>query len=160
MWNTHRIKMADDNRRYYQCDRCAFQTPLSNKFKHHMDSHNNVRNYLCDQCDAKFVTRTTLNVHKKWKHSSGESTKICNQCGYETRGLGRLNEHIRVQHQLKGIRPFRCPYCDFTSATGGNCRKHIMGKHKGQPVRYECDKEYLEVAKIARKEGNTNPLDV
>jgi hypothetical protein len=74
--------------------------------------------------------------------------------------LQKLNEHIRVQHQLKGIKPYLCPYCDFTCATSGNCRKHIKGKHKGKEVRYDCDKEYLEVAKMARKEGNTNPLIV
>jgi hypothetical protein len=80
------------------------------------------------------------------------------QCSYSTKTGQKLNEHIRVQHQLKGIKPYLCPYCDFTCATSGNCRKHIKGKHKGKEVRYDCDKEYLEVAKMARKEGNTNPI--
>ena len=151
--------MEDDHRYYYQCDRCSYQTPLKYKFNNHMNGHNNVRNYSCDQCDKMFITASTLASHKKWKHSA-EEDKVCNQCSYSTKTGQKLNEHIRVQHQLKGIKPYLCPYCDFTCATSGNCRKHIKGKHKGKEVRYDCDKEYLEVAKMARKEGNTNPLIV
>ncbi|CAC5369482.1 KRAB [Mytilus coruscus] len=160
VWHQHNMKMAGDCRQYYQCDRCPYQTPLKCKFNNHMNGHNNIRNYVCDQCDAKFVTSSTLRTHKQWKHSSKEEDKICSHCGYKTKTSNKLNEHIRVQHQLKGVKPYHCTYCDFKCATGGNCRKHIMAKHKDLPVRYTCDTEYLEFARMARKEGNTNPLIV
>ncbi|XP_063406813.1 zinc finger protein 91-like [Mytilus trossulus] len=160
VWNQHQMKMAGDSRQYYQCDRCPYQTPLKCKFNNHMNGHNNIRNYVCDQCDSRFVTSSTLRTHKQWKHSSKEEDKICSHCGYKTKTSNKLNEHIRVQHQLKGVKPYHCTYCDFKCATGGNCRKHIMAKHKDLPVHYTCDTEYLEIARMARQEGNTNPLIV
>lgn len=42
-----------------------------------------------------------------------------------------------------------CRYCDFRSATGGNCRKHIMNKHKGLEVEYVKDTTLLEAAKAS-----------
>ncbi|VDI22522.1 Hypothetical predicted protein [Mytilus galloprovincialis] len=150
--------MADDDRQYFQCDQCTYQTPNRKTFANHMNSHNNVRNYICDQCDARFVTMTVLIGHQKHKHSTKDQHKVCSQCGYRAKTNSSLNLHIRVQHQLKGIKPYKCDYCDFRCATGGNCRKHIMGKHKGSPVHYTCDKEYLEKARNERKAGNTNQL--
>lgn len=158
LWNQHKVKMADDDRQYFQCDQCTYQTPNRKTFANHMNSHNNVRNYICDQCDARFVTMTVLIGHQKHKHSTKDQHKVCSQCGYRAKTKSSLNLHIRVQHQLKGIKPYKCDYCDFKCATGGNCRKHIMGKHKGLPVHYTCDKEYLEKARNERKAGNTNQL--
>lgn len=158
LWNQHKVRMVDDDRQYFQCDQCTYQTPHRTNFVNHTNSHNNVRNYICDQCDARFVSSAVLVAHQKYKHSTKDQDKICSQCGYRAKTTSSLNMHIRVQHQLKGIKPYKCDYCDFRSATGGNCRKHIMGKHKGLPVHYTCDKEYLEKAKNARKAGNTNQL--
>ncbi|CAG2222717.1 KRAB [Mytilus edulis] len=158
LWHQHKVKMAGDERQYFQCDQCTYQTPNRKIFANHMNSHNNVRNYICDQCDARFVTMKVLITHMKFKHSTKDQHKVCSQCGYRAKTKNSLNLHIRVQHQLKGIKPYKCDYCDFRCATSGNCRKHIMGKHKGSPVHYTCDKKYLEKARNERKAGNTNQL--
>ncbi|XP_071151884.1 uncharacterized protein [Mytilus edulis] len=158
LWHQHKVKMAGDERQYFQCDQCTYQTPKRKIFANHMNSHNNVRNYICDQCDARFVTMKVLITHMKFKHSTKDQHKVCSQCGYRAKTKNSLNLHIRVQHQLKGIKPYKCDYCDFRCATSGNCRKHIMGKHKGSPVHYTCDKKYLEKARNERKAGNTNQL--
>ena len=95
-------------------------------------------------------------AHKMWAHSDKKFS--CPHCGYQTKTTQKLNEHIRIQHQLKGLKPYRCPYCSFTCATGGNTRKHIKQRHKGEPVTYLRDDHLLEAARVARKAGNTSSI--
>ena len=69
-----------------------------------------------------------------------------------------MNEHVRVQHQLKGLKPFKCPYCEFRCATGGNTRKHVKQVHRGQVVTYLRDDSLLTAAKMAKASGQNQPL--
>ena len=156
LWHKHNIRMDDDHRVYHKCDLCSFETPSSIRIRNHISAHGNIRNFSCEHCGDRFRTSNTLRTHIKWKHTTEE--KACDQCDFKTKTMSSLNNHILIQHQLKGIKPYHCPYCDFTCASGGNCRKHIMGRHKGKPVKYECDKTFREIAKVARSLGNNKPL--
>ena len=63
-----------------------------------------------------------------------------------------------MQHQLKGLKPFKCPYCEFRCATGGNTRKHVKQVHRGQVVTYLRDDSLLTAAKMAKASGQNQPL--
>lgn len=63
-----------------------------------------------------------------------------------------------MQHQLKGLKPFKCPYCEFRCATGGNTRKHVKQVHRGKLVTYLRDDQILNAAKVARASGQNQPL--
>ena len=63
-----------------------------------------------------------------------------------------------MQHQLKGLKPFKCPYCEFRCATGGNTRKHVKQVHRGRVVTYLRDDSLLTAAKMAKASGQSQPL--
>lgn len=63
-----------------------------------------------------------------------------------------------MQHQLKGFKPYKCPYCEFRCATGGNTRKHVQQVHRGEIVKYIRDDSLLKAARMARASGDFSPL--
>ena len=121
-----------------------------------MKSHTNTREYWCNLCNKSFITPSTLLAHKQWMHS--ENVFSCMQCEYKTKTRAKLNEHIRIQHQLKGLRPYKCSYCEFRCATGGNTRKHVKQVHPGFEVKYHRDDRMLRAARDARAIGHHEPL--
>ena len=152
----HRVKAEDDKRKEYRCDQCDYVTLLKHRFRTHVNGHSNVREYVCQTCGKEFISSSTLRSHNQWLHWS--KLYSCTQCDYQTKTMQKLNEHIRVQHQLKDMKPYRCPYCGFTCATGGNCRKHVKQKHKGQEVRYIRDDDLIAAARFARQAGSHTSL--
>ncbi|KAK3088345.1 hypothetical protein FSP39_017908 [Pinctada imbricata] len=158
LYMVHKVQAEGDNREIYECPICNFTTILGHRFRTHMNGHKNIREYKCNVCGKEFISSSTLRAHKQWAHSDKKYS--CPHCPYQTKTVQKLNEHIRIQHQLKGYKPYSCPYCSFTCATGGNCRKHIKQKHKGQEVRYIRDDSLLGAARVARMSGNTSTVNV
>lgn len=98
----------------------------------HMNTHKQVRQFHCKICSHTFFTKSTLEGHLKVVHS--DSKVQCTYCEYKTKNKYHLKNHIRVMHTHRHIKPYKCPYCDFRCASSGNCRKHVMNRHKGLPV--------------------------
>lgn len=147
MYRVHKTRAPGDNREEFKCSHCDFVTIFGHRYRIHMNSHNNIRQYVCEFCSKAFVSSNSLRRHKLWLHSS--ESLSCPFCSYETKTKQSLSVHVRTQHTMKGVKPYMCRYCDFRSATGGNCRKHIMNKHKGLEVEYVKDTTLLEAAKAS-----------
>ncbi|XP_029634689.1 zinc finger protein 99 [Octopus sinensis] len=147
MYRVHKTRAPGDNREEFKCPHCDFVTIFGHRYRIHMNSHNNIRQYVCEFCSKAFVSSNSLRRHKLWLHSS--ESLSCPFCTYETKTKQSLSVHVRTQHTMKGVKPYMCRYCDFRSATGGNCRKHIMNKHKGLEVEYVKDTTLLEAAKAS-----------
>lgn len=149
MFRLHNVTIQPSKRKELKCPHCTFATLLRHQYQTHVNGHSNKRQYVCDLCGDAFIAQTTLRSHKQWKHS--EVHYQCKHCEYRTKTVQKLNEHIRAQHVLNGVKPYLCPYCDFSCATGGNCRKHVINKHKGQRVEYLKDKYMISRAVNAHK---------
>ncbi|KAJ8322310.1 hypothetical protein KUTeg_000781 [Tegillarca granosa] len=156
LFMVHKVRADEDKRKEYSCPHCDYVTVIKGRFKTHLNGHKNIRDHVCSECGKQFITRSTLVSHKQWVHSG--KVHSCNQCDYRTKTVQKLNEHVRVQHQLRGFKPYKCPYCDFTCATGGNCRKHVKQRHRDEEVKYIRDDSLIEAARIARQAGNYAPF--
>ena len=158
LYNVHKVRADDDKREEFVCPHpgCTFVSILHHRFQTHLNGHTNTRTYCCKPCNKWFVSSSTLRAHKQWYHS--DKLHSCTQCNYQTKTSQKLNEHVRVQHQLKGLKPFKCPYCEFRCATGGNTRKHVKQVHRGRVVTYLRDDQILNAAKVARASGQNQPL--
>ena len=152
MFNVHKVRAEEDKRELFSCPHCPFTSILKYRYQTHLNGHTNTRNYECKLCNKSFVSANTLRSHKQWVHS--DKVHSCTQCDYQTKTSQKLNEHIRVQHQLQGFKPYKCPYCQFRCATGGNTRKHVKQVHKGQEVTYIRDDDLLAAARMARASGH------
>lgn len=156
LFNVHKVRAEEDKRKEYKCPYCSFTSILHYRYQTHLNSHTGTRNFVCKICDKAFISANTLRSHTQWLHS--DKVYSCSQCNYQTKTVQKLNEHIRVQHQLKGYKPYKCPYCQFRCATGGNTRKHVKQVHRGQPVTYIRDKEMIDAARRARASGYLMPM--
>ncbi|XP_052761511.1 zinc finger protein 26-like [Mya arenaria] len=157
MFNVHKERAEGDKREVLQCPHCPYTAILLYRFNTHLNTHTDARTFFCAPCKRGFNSAGALRSHKEWMHS--DKIYSCNQCAYETKASKKLNEHVRVQHQLKGFKPYRCPYCSFTCATGGNTRKHVKQVHKGQPVTYIRDTDLLIAARKARAAGHYSSIE-
>ena len=115
----------------------------------HLNTHKQVRQFHCKTCGHTFFTKSTLEGHLKVVHS--DSKVQCTYCEYKTKNKYHLKNHIRVMHTHRHVKPYKCPYCDFRCASSGNCRKHVMNRHKGLPVTWikVSDSEVVKAAPVA-----------
>ncbi len=58
----------------------------------------------------------------------------CEFCDHVSADRSHLQEHVRVVHTHRNVKPYKCAYCEFHCATSGNCRKHCKAKHRDLPV--------------------------
>ncbi|KAF8896070.1 hypothetical protein BD779DRAFT_1493827 [Infundibulicybe gibba] len=52
----------------FQCHLCYKSLTTKQNLQHHINAHNDERNYTCERCNKAFVTPTTLNRHSKTCH--------------------------------------------------------------------------------------------
>ena len=118
----------------FECEMCDYTTDNKARFRDHIKCHNSVRDLPCPHCGKLFMTKKCLRGHVVKVHNP--KTLTCDFCGYATADKSKLNIHVRVMHTQRGYKPYKCAYCDFHCATGGNCRKHVANKHKGMEIKY------------------------
>ena len=68
----------------YKCSSCAFSTFTESDLNQHLILHGKDRPYACDQCQASFKSKKTLNNHKKKVHFGK-----CTRCS--SKACGALN---------------------------------------------------------------------
>lgn len=59
-------------------------------------------------------------------------------------------------HRLEKL--YECPVCGFRSATSGNCRKHIQGKHREFSInpRYVGAPRISDLMRMGMRDAATN----
>ena len=153
----HKVRADGDNRKEFKCPYCPFTSILQYRYRTHLNIHTGMHDFVCNICSKSLSSSSTLRTHKQWFHS--DKVFSCTQCNYQTKTKQKLTEHVKVQHQLKGFKPYKCAYCSFRCSTSNNTRKHIKQVHRGQPVTYERDDEILETARRARAAGFSMPIE-
>ncbi|XP_074084433.1 PR domain zinc finger protein 5 isoform X4 [Macrotis lagotis] len=153
----------------FECQECNKKFITPNQLKRHMITHSGERTFKCDQCDATFKRKDTLNVHiqvvhdghKKYKcdlcdkafvtpsvlksHKkthTGEKEKICPYCGQKFASNGTLRVHIRSH---TGERPYQCHYCDKAFSKNDGLKMHIRTHTREKPYQCsECNKAFSQ----------------
>ncbi|XP_063544120.1 zinc finger protein 354B-like isoform X2 [Cydia strobilella] len=87
------------------CAVCDTEYTAFKMLLEHMNNH--YRNYICDICDAGFVTKVSLRSHKR-SHENGDYK--CDQCHQVYNTIVKLRYHIRYAHQGQDKR-HKCAYC-------------------------------------------------
>ncbi|XP_026483110.2 zinc finger protein OZF-like [Vanessa tameamea] len=115
------------------CADCGthFQTHLGLKYhlKHH--SRHSDKRFACNECDAKFIVKRSLQDHIDWMHLNN-TEHACNKCTKVFINSASLKKHREFVHEKK--RPPRNKICDhcgrgFTSLS--ILRSHIR-THTGE----------------------------
>ncbi|CAG2110913.1 unnamed protein product [Medioppia subpectinata] len=124
------------------CD-SAFRT--NQQLSNHMQSHEQLRQYACDECDSRFNQKRSLQAHKNTVHSTARPyTCDWPACEATYKDLNMLKRHKEThlgQHKRQHTLPFVCswPACDRRFPSNNRLQDH-MNAHQGLRV-VECPVE-------------------
>lgn len=152
--SNHMLKHDGDA--FYMCSVCGYQTSDRGTFKKHMKRHNKNLNFKCPKCNYRSVSKTTIKHHYVTVH---EKRKLfqCDQCTFQTSYRSALKLHL-MSH--KGIRPFLCPQCEYSSIMKGKVLRHIKTTHRDTNVRhvYQLENQDFTIDDISKYK--TQPLNL
>ncbi|KAI5738917.1 hypothetical protein M8J77_012694 [Diaphorina citri] len=118
----------------YACEECgkAFRKKFSLTM-HQRHVHLNDRRYQCDLCLARFVTNSSLIVHKQ-RHDNTPRFK-CKLCPKMFTNTGTRANHMRRKHY--GTVEYVCKHCTRIFLGMAALKKHY-DKHEAQELKYPC----------------------
>ncbi|XP_063390862.1 zinc finger protein 879-like [Cydia fagiglandana] len=115
-----------------KCALCESEFTAFKVLLEHMNKH--YRNHICDICDAGFVTRASLQAHKK-THNSGDYQ--CGYCHQVYNTMMNLRYHIRYAHRGQDKRN-KCAYCGEKFSSFKMKNNHLVKEHGVAPTIAKC----------------------
>ena len=134
-------------KRCYVCD-CTIK---SADFYQHMIMHRKEKDFHCDECDYKAISKKYIKTHKSRMHS--EKTLACDDCGKMFSDINMFKVHKDSVHGGTKV----CPHCNFQTTNLASIETHIRAKHNIQ-ANYVCSfcpfdsKDVLEIEEHRNKE--------
>uniref|UniRef100_A0A3Q2Z6R6 RE1 silencing transcription factor n=1 Tax=Hippocampus comes TaxID=109280 RepID=A0A3Q2Z6R6_HIPCM len=116
----HHSKEGDDHR-VFKCTLCAYSTVSQYHWRKHLRNHFPSKLHTCAQC-SYFSDRKSNYIQHIRTHT-GEGLRA----GGRRR---RRRRRLRPLVPFAGVRPFRCPYCDYSSSQKTHLTRH-MRTHSG-----------------------------
>lgn len=128
-----------------RCVYCLSNFPVFKMLREHMNVH--FRKFLCDICDAGFISSELLYRHKL-RHTVAES--ICHFCAKVFSSKDRLKRHEQTVHYK--IKKNKCNYCDERFEEFNQKLKHMNKVHnKNLDVSCSiCDKEFVTPREVRK----------
>ena len=143
------LKIHTDRNKYgkgaVKCPRCYYW-PLDLD-KHLKDTkHGTDTEYLvCNMCDKKFKTISSLAAHKSNIRSKRRFK--CEFCEYQATTKGSLKGHTSSKHENKR---YECPACVYKATSKSNLGRHVKSKHGSERFNCdECDKSFFFETELA-----------
>ncbi|ELU10468.1 hypothetical protein CAPTEDRAFT_88655, partial [Capitella teleta] len=103
------------------CHICNKTFSAASHLKLHLMKHRDERNYLCELCDKKFLTKGQLQKHQYAVHEANKSVE-CEVCGKVVKEW-YLQRHART-HDSNRERPHQCPICGMSFMDAKTLRNH------------------------------------
>merc|ERR1712137_704414 len=93
--------LLDDHLRIHNndvrvCMYCPYRYAKYDHYQTHLRTHFEMREFKCDQCNAKFTTQSKLNIHYSRHEGLTYSCLICKT--YETTSKSAADSHLRNKH--------------------------------------------------------------
>jgi len=151
------------NDKSYKCNHCGYLSSRKDRLHDHMCiKHDQIKNFVCDQCATVHGTARDLQDHYKIFHSppiykcdeceyaNGHKTYLyrhkqrfhinkkcynCSHCGYLSTNEASLHDHICIKHDQ--IKNFECDQCARRYSTAHSLQVHYKISHS--PPIYKCD---------------------
>lgn len=96
--NNH-IRTVHGRERKFHCTLCDRRFSHSHHLKTHMNRHDNIRPFQCDQCVKAFFDKTTLREHIKSVHLNLKAY-ACKICSRTFNRSGNMRAHMLKTHSL------------------------------------------------------------
>ncbi|XP_073832629.1 uncharacterized protein isoform X1 [Musca autumnalis] len=116
------------------CPECSRVFAIKESLKWHIRVHNKENKHVCDICQYRFSSESTLKSHIVSKHQYGKLL-TCTICGCINGTFPALALHMKRKHPE--VPPYKCEMCNEVFPSEGH-REHHMSVHKGYRC-FDCD---------------------
>lgn len=118
---------------------CNLSFKRRDAFDRHEYTHSGLKKYVCEICEAKYITQSHLKRHGRSAHQIKTEDRIKCQhetCGMEFTSTTSMKRHYKQRHMKE--KPYGCNQCDETFYRKIQLRMHLA-KHTGV-YPYNCPK--------------------
>ncbi|XP_023311817.1 zinc finger protein 366-like [Anoplophora glabripennis] len=138
--NECNTKVKQDDKVFYKCDKCIYETRSESRFIAHRGRHeNDSEAYKCESCEYETENKKFFQKHRL-RHKDSSETRMhrYGSCNYKTKSRCELAKH-QVKHKSASEgRLYECDICDFKTKRKFSFDSHYI-KHKNSNNRVECD---------------------
>jgi hypothetical protein len=161
---SHKHKNHKNDKQFF-CPHCEYTTPLLNgwsKILSHISSNHQERyedKFFCDICAKGFLFLQLYTNHKKFAHVEKEKIHICDTCGYHSKTMEQLKNHVLLKHNFEGATKLFCEKCGYSTISKIVLRTHMARSHnkeKHKKCQY-CDYSSPLNAKLHQHIDNNHP---
>ncbi|XP_049882260.1 zinc finger protein 175-like [Pectinophora gossypiella] len=135
----------------FTCRKCDKVYKSKNAFTNHMCRPDRERpplekNYICDNCGAKFVRKASLLLHIKYEHGDGIA-HVCSYCDKRFYSQSGLKLHV-VKHTKE--KKYKCEMCGGNFVTKASLVYHVRTHTGEKPFKCKyCDMRFLSTSRRA-----------
>eukprot|EP01083_Nonionella_stella_P069111 184070_1 len=120
-----------------------------------------LKEFKCPRCEKLFPTTNDLFAHMRKDYSD---PTVCHVCDKNMKALATLLSHSYL-HQ--GIKPYKCPKCDYSARTRFNIRVHFgacanvdkFKMRRGEPRAKKARKNLKKQNRTSKKQIDPVPRD-
>ncbi|XP_054284175.1 zinc finger protein 835-like isoform X2 [Macrosteles quadrilineatus] len=129
----------------WTCDQCGKRYLSRNMLEEHMNVHTGNRPYICSQCGKDFASKYTFKAHEK-THLERPRPFVCNKCNKSFLTQANLQQHERTHSPTRN---FVCQICGKGFSTSRNLEVHSV-IHTGYKsfICRMCGKAFARKAEI------------
>ncbi|VDK35614.1 unnamed protein product [Taenia asiatica] len=133
------VAFAHNGETAFRCEFCSFHALDRANFRQHMSRHFHLKNFACEHCDHRCITKQELEDHVRFKHSDKRDFK-CPDCQATFKASssfypllylpslltpGTLSRHQKTHTNIS----FLCNQCDASFNRMSNLKRHKDSVH-------------------------------
>ncbi|XP_005103572.1 uncharacterized protein LOC101847747 [Aplysia californica] len=125
--------------RPFQCGQCQARFLTRSSLKVHMAAHTG-RMFECDLCGLLFKNKASRYYHKL-THQSLRGDFLCQVCGQQFEFQHKLLAHVKIHSKEKKEKPSHsCVECGKVYKSKKNLKRHVSVDHQGiKDYQYKCE---------------------